>query len=522
MGFRDKVLPALLSVEGEFAPLYAADNGRPNWSVARLLAILILQGMEDMPDQEAVDALSFDFRWQYALDLWADEAYVSRRSLIAFRGRLASHDPEGKLLRKVFDVVLTGAAADLNLSVNAQRLDSTRIVSNIAVRGRADLFGKTLCHFVSHLKKTDEGALRRLPSSLLAWATSDAEGDFGWQSGEQARARLPELAKWLVRVRDVYQDDHKIRESEPFQLIERLIREHITVLPPEPSPAGATEGSGENGAGGAAPGEVRVEVHPTVSPSSSLQSPFDPDAGFGHKGVGYHTQITETCGNADVELITDYEVHRAGISDQGKAAEALERLKERGLAPASLAVDAGYVACASLVDAEQRAVELLGPVSKGPLPKDVVGRDRWTRDPETGVLTACPEGHPVVRRGVRKNQNGVAAPHAYMDRGRCEACPLRGRCLARPPDNGKGTGRYIIEDNPALVLRDRRLREQADPAWRRRYNIRCGIEGTNSELKRKHGLAKLRVRRAPPVRIAVASKLIGCNVKRWLRAAAAR
>jgi hypothetical protein len=58
--------------------------------------------------------------------------------------------------------------------------------------------------------------------------------------------------------------------------------------------------------------------------------------------------------------------------------------------------------------------------------------------------------------------------------------------------------------------------------WKDRYKIRSGIEATNSELKRSHGIGKLRVRRAAKVCFAVACKLIACNIKRWAKAHAAQ
>jgi hypothetical protein len=59
---------------------------------------------------------------------------------------------------------------------------------------------------------------------------------------------------------------------------------------------------------------------------------------------------------------------------------------------------------------------------------------------------------------------------------------------------------------------------QQTTEWKDRYKIRSGIEATNSELKRSHGLGKLRVRRAAKVYFAVACKLIACNIKRWAKA----
>jgi hypothetical protein len=54
--------------------------------------------------------------------------------------------------------------------------------------------------------------------------------------------------------------------------------------------------------------------------------------------------------------------------------------------------------------------------------------------------------------------------------------------------------------------------------WKDRYRIRAGIEGTNSELKRAHGIGHLRVRRLAKVIFAMACRVIACNIKRWAKA----
>ena len=46
--------------------------------------------------------------------------------------------------------------------------------------------------------------------------------------------------------------------------------------------------------------------------------------------------------------------------------------------------------------------------------------------------------------------------------------------------------------------------------------VRAGIEGTNSELKRRHGLGHLRVRGGDRVQLAVYLKALACNVKRMI------
>jgi transposase len=509
-GFAREVLPLLLGKEDDFRELYCADNGRPNWSVARILGILILQEMQDLPDQAALDLLSFDLRWHRALGIDPGDAYLSRRSLVEFRARLVNADPDAVHMRGVFDDIVAAAMTRLQVSTREQRLDSTRIQSNIYTRGRLDLFSKTLRLFVRTLQTGHAAAFARLPEPVRAWFEKDEDGVFGQVSAEQARVRLEEVARWLVAVRDLFAGDEAIVELEAYGLVCRLIDDHLDVKPPpaegEGSPAATDPG---------APAAPVITLRKAAG--SSLQSPFDPDAGCGHKGPGYHVQIAETCNNEQTELIVDFDVQPANVSDHGQAAASLGRLDERGLAPETMFVDAGYVSGPALADAEARNIDLHGPVNPGQLPGDAIGRDHWQLEPETGRLAVCPAGHLVLRHRERTNPNGERALHAYVDGEHCRGCPLLERCLARPPNSGKRAA-FHIEDSPSLHHRDRRLTLQRDPEWRQRYRIRAGIEATNSELKRAHGLGRLRVRRAARVRLAVTAKLTACNVKRWLRA----
>jgi hypothetical protein len=89
--FRFEVLPVLLKNEDRYAMLYGK-TGRPNFSVARLLGLCLLQELNNLSDQQALDTFSFDIRWRYALDVGEEEDYLSRRSLVEFRRRLAAKD----------------------------------------------------------------------------------------------------------------------------------------------------------------------------------------------------------------------------------------------------------------------------------------------------------------------------------------------------------------------------------------------------------------------------------------------
>jgi hypothetical protein len=100
-----------------------------------------------------------------------------------------------------------------------------------------------------------------------------------------------------------------------------------------------------------------------------------------------------------------------------------------------------------------------------------------------------------------------------------DQCPVRA-----PNHRTKGcgpretTGDFRLEISPELRLRDDMYAHQHTTQWKDRYRIRSGIEATHSELKRAHGMGRLRVRRLVKVCFIVACKVIACNIKRWVKA----
>jgi hypothetical protein len=496
--FRCEVFPILFRNEDRYAMLYGT-TGRPNFSVARLLGLCLLQEWNDLSDQEALDEFSFDIRWRYALDVSDEEDYLSRRSLVEFRRRLAAKDPEMKLVRGIFDNIRDSAISKLGLSSSSQRLDSTHIVSNIRVRGRVALFTNTLDLF---LKSLDEGQLSRVPEAIRKWHSSESEGWFGLGPAEQ-KVKLEELAQYLYELIILFEKD--LAESEPYQLLKRLFSEQCEFATDEQS-------SG-----------VQVKKK---SEGAALQSPYDPDASCGHKGPGYSLHVTETCKNTGkTEIITDYEVHGAARSDIGKALSVIERLDTAGCKPETLFADGGYPSVPSAAKVIEQGIEFVTPVNRSRLGNDIVGRDLFSFDSE-GLATQCPMGHgPIDHRILSGNNSTRRSLHAIFDGNACRSCTMLDQCPVRAPNHrlkgcqpGDTVGDFRLEITPELRLRDRMYSLQQTREWKDRYKIRSGIEATNSELKRSHGIGKLRVRRIAKVCFAVACKLIACNIKRWARA----
>jgi hypothetical protein len=501
--FKFEVLPILVKNEDQYAMLYGK-TGRPNFSVARLLGLCLLQEFNNLSDQQALDTFSFDLRWRYALDVSDEEDYLSRRSLVEFRRRLAAQDPEMKLVRYIFDNIRDSAINKLGLLTSSQRLDSTHIVSNIRVRGRLTLFSDTLTLF---LKSLDEDQFSKIPEAIRHWHSSETAGWFGLGPVEQ-KVKLTELAQYLYELIVLFGQDQEVTSGEPYQLLTRLFGEQCEC--PEGLPTDEPSS--------------KIQVKKKTE-GETLQSPYDPEASYGHKGAGYSVHITETCHNPNKpEIITDYEVHGAARSDIGKALSVIERLDAAGIKPEILFADGGYPSVPSALKVIEQDIEFMAPINRSRLSDEIMGRDLFQFD-SAGLTTECPRGHrPIDHRILSGNNTTRRSLHAIFDGDLCRTCARLDQCPVRTPNHrprgglARDTvGDFRLEITPELRLRDQMYTLQQTPEWKNQYKIRSGIEATNSELKRSHGLGRLRVRRIAKVCFAVACKLIACNIKRWAK-----
>lgn len=522
--FRNEVLPILMRSEKDFSVLYGI-TGQPNFSVGRMLGLSLLQELNRLTDQEALDAFGFDIRWQYALDVTGKEAYLSRRSLVEFRSRLVRIDPDMNLMRGVFNRIGQAAIDKLNISVKEQRVDSTHIQSNIHTRGRLALFQDVICLF---LKSLNENDYKQAPLRIRKWHEEESNGWFGFGEAER-KVKVAQLAGYMHRLLECYVENEKIKSSESYQLLLRLFHEQCEVVEKQDSSNPDDNDTPMSGSDNDEEDDSKVIIKvKRKSKGDSLQSAFDTDASYGHKGKGYSAHITETCNNEGTpEIITDCEVHGAVRSDVAKAKDVLERLEEVDLTPKKLFADGGYPSVPSTYEIKtKRDVELIAPVNRGPLDEAVMGRDQFEFNDE-GHVTSCPEGQPAINHKVLSNNSIARTLHAIFDGDTCRQCGKLETCPVRAPNHrDKGTGpretvgNFRLEITLELRLRDDMFAEQQTLEWKERYKIRAGVEATMSELKRGHGIGKLRVRGLARVTFAVFCKVTACNIKRWARAGA--
>ena len=251
-----------------------------------------------------------------------------------------------------------------------------------------------------------------------------------------------------------------------------------------------------------------------------MQSPHDADATYsGHKGKGYEVQVAETVGNGDApEVIVGVAVTRSCESDERATLPMVDDLARRGMKPAEVLADTTYGSTANAIGCAQRGVELVSPVggpAVAPAAEGEIGLGDFRVDAAGKEPTRCPAGQEA--RSETRPEGG-AEVRAEFPAESCAGCVHAEKCPARRQADGS---RVLECKLQAAVLAHRRKYE-ATEEFRERYAWRAGIEGTNSEGKRAHGLGRLRVRGLKRVRLAVYFKALACNLKRMVRYLAKR
>ncbi len=479
--YRSHALP--LIDEGRFAKYFDPDNGRPNKSVRLIVSVLILKEIKNLTDEEALEQLEWSSAWHYALDITPEDAHTCQKTLHNFR-KLLLDDDEGAGLFESTTAQLIEAAG---LSTARQRLDSTHIVSNIKLLTRLGLFVDTLTQFLQSLRKEHPRLCAEFPEEIRE-RYLDREGYFADARGSEAPRRLEEAALAVHFAVHWFGGHKTVSKMESFISLSRLYDEQC--VPPTAD----------------FPDRIELQEKPS---SSSLQSPFDPDVTYGHKGKGYEVQLTETCVEDNpFQAVTSVSVNGANESDQHQVEPALEQIERTcGMAPEELDADSGYASGENILLAKEHGTELLAPIgSKGPQSPVTLGD--FELDAAGERVVQCPAGEcPVEHRPTR----GGKATLACFEANQCEGCFLQGLCPAEPRGNQR-----VVRFTPADLAVAERRAEQETPEFKERYKIRSGIEATNSELKRCHGFSKPRVRRRPRVELSARLKVLGLNIKRYV------
>lgn len=511
--FRDRALP--LIDEERFAPMYCPDNGRPNRAVQTVLGVHILKEMFNLTDEESLEELEFNLLWHHALRLDIEETHLPQKTLHNFRARLMAHDGGRVAFQETTDRIIEA----LGIRTGKQRLDSTHIMSNIAILTRLGLFCETIRYFLGALRQAHPDLAESVPTALVRRYLKEEGEPTSYEDARSGdgRRRLSVCARDLYRLVDRFRG-MAVARLEEYRLLERLLREQCHVgRHRDGRPGDDDDDVGE--------GKVAIALKdPKEVRPDSLQSPYDSDATYsGHKGKGYEVQVAETCHEENVcQIITLADVTPSSGSDTEVTVPAIDSLAERNARPNELFADTLYGSGRNAFEAERRGTELVSPVA-GPTPEESHEGEReeaprltpadFQIDVTGEQATVCPARYRSIEE--YELEGAPERVEVHFARSVCETCALQPRC---PVKLNQYAGDCVLKADLIKVNIERRRTAEANEEWRKRYAIRAGIEGTNSELKRRHGLGRLRVRGGRRVRLAVYLKALACNIKRMVHA----
>jgi len=463
--------------------------GRPSKELYSMAGLIFLQECFDWTKDQAVNAYRYHMDVHYALNLEPVAQDISIRTL----ERYIAYFEDNELAKAVMADVTVRLVALLELKIDTQRLDSTHIFSDMASFGRTRLMGVAIKRFLTQVKRHDPNDYEALDESLRQRYTPGVNQLFADVAKDMDSRRLlrQQVAEDMYSLITYFADHPKHSGKDTYKNLVRIFYEQCQVQ------------------------ENKVIVKAKTG-GDVMQNPSDPDATYdGHKGPGYQVQLSETCNpENEVQMITSAIPQTAAEPDSEAVEPVLDTLEQRALLPEAFIADTLYCSDENVQKAEQRGVELVGPVSGSDKANEDASYERLTIDDfdideQSEEVKCCPAGHKPESSVVDEQAEKTTT---VMPESACGQCEFHEQCPVK-----KRNGQYRLEHTGKQRRLAARRREQDTEVFRERYKIRGGIEGTNSGLKRKTGLGQLRVRGGPAVFHAILLKVAGWNM---LRAAA--
>ena len=396
--FADEVFPTI--DEERFRVLYSEKDSRPNTPVNILVGALVLKELFGLSDDEVVETLMFDHRFQYALHTTSfEEQPLSDKSLSRFRIRCYDYESTYgvDLYHDCIKDLAAKTAKMMKIDSRIRRMDSMMLEANIRKLSRMELIYTCIAKLVRWLEKNDH---KELIEGLEHYCDPN---DFNRVIYHSAGAEVDTRMDTLLGDADTLLQScqGKFEESTEYQLFVRCLSDQTIV---------------ENGRR-RLKSKKDSDMH-----SDMLQNPSDPEATFrkkaGKEHRGYVANFEESVGSAG-SVVTDYAVEQNNTSDSALLKNHLSQM-EKQEDRVIMITDGSYGGTENRELADEKNVELITTDLTG---KDVdpIFADFEFNEDGTRVIT-CPAGnHPKGCTYIKPS--GMCRVSFIPDQ--CQNCPHR-------------------------------------------------------------------------------------------------
>ena len=460
----------------DFRKFYPA-RGQPGLAPWRLALVTVFQFLEHLSDWQAADAVRARIDWKYALGLELTDPGFHFSVLTEFRARLVAGGAEHLLLDRMLERF---KARGLVKARGKQRTDSTHVLAAVHDLHLLELVAETLRAALDDLAAVVPDWLRRVaqPAWFERYGRRVEDYRLPKKQAEREALAIEVGADGFVLLDALNAPDAPAaaREVPMVGTLRDVWRIHY-----------AREGDGP-------PRWRSGSELPTVG--ERLQSPYDPEMHYSTKRQmgwsGYKVHLTETCDEDTPHLITHATTCPAMQPDMASMAGIHERLADKGLLPAEHFVDSAYVDAALLVGSRRdHGISLEGPVrgmAKRRIEAEQAYEQRhfsidWEREQVT-----CPQGNTSVTWRAGFDDVGAPRISAMFSRTDCGACVARPLCT--PAKEARRS--VYFHPRPEYKALNAARKRMHDHAWKERYRVRAGIEGTLSQGVRAFGIRRSR------------------------------
>lgn len=461
---------AVLFPDALFADLFSG-KGRRSVPPSVVATVMVLQRLEGLSDQEAVDRFTFDARWRYAAGVggWDGAGRISfaHTVLVDMRERLRGSDRPDR----IFEVALRAAQA-AGLIGRRRALDSTPLYDAVSTMDTITLIRSAVRGLLTAAEVGLAGELRAVITSGDEYASA-AKPYIDWDDTAAREALIDSRAHDGYALLSVL--DGRELPGQVVQAVQLL----ATVLGQD-----LQEDTG---------GIFRIARKVAAD---RVISTVDPAARHGHKTShrgfdGYKGHIAI---DPDSEVITATAVSAATTGDGQMAADLLADILDTSGHPTpsgeqaqrpAVYGDSAYGAGEVLQQLQQARIDAKVKVQAPVAPGGHFTKDRFSVDLNAGTVT-CPAHVTMPIRPVAGHDRHAGKAHFGIA---CATCPLAAQCTTSK------TGRIITIGHHESLLAVARTR-QADPGWKADYRAtRPKVERKIAHLmRRRHGGRRARMR----------------------------
>jgi hypothetical protein len=321
--FREQIVMRI--DESIFRVLFNNTMGAPNAPVRILVAMMILKESFVWSDSQLFEHCRFNLLVRSALGLFnMNDSLPVESTYYLMRKRLYDHQKQrgDDLMGKAFAQITNEQVKEFDVNGCNIRMDSKLIGSNIALFSRYEIIHHTLCMF---FKSLDKSARSRILTAdleqLEKLATEEPLKTVYRSTRDQIKGRLQPIGTLIYNLLQLFGD----LQTESFLLLFRVFNEQYKVSEDQ---------------------QIVLRPKEEIS-SSSVQSPQDPDSAYRNKGdqkvKGYTVNVTETCSESSLNLITSVIVEKANTSDIALVEPAIQATIEvTGQAVGTVYADGAY------------------------------------------------------------------------------------------------------------------------------------------------------------------------------------